>query len=272
MISNEVRTQCAKCGTWVEIGDASMVGPHGDRQPYCPDCRPTPPDRAEHDGWHRRPLASLDFETTGVDPREDRVVSYGLLGDQGGELVGFINPGIPIPALASDVHGISDAMVHDAQPAADGIAIVVDWVQSVIDRGVGLVVFNAPYDLTMLRAEAERWGVHQPDWDRLLVVDPFVIDWGIERGRLGQRKLTNVCDYYGVAIDNAHDATCDARAARDVAYEMGMRHADIGTGTLAGLAQRQREWYALRVADWNAYATDSDRQPEDPHGWPMGRV
>lgn len=272
MASNKYRKQCSGCGTWVEVGAGTIVGPHGGWQTYCRDCQPSPPGRADHDGWHRNALASLDFETTGIDPRHDRVVSYGLLGDQGGELVGLINPGQPIPPMASEVHGISDAMVTEAQPAAAGIAVVVDWVQSVIDRGVGLVVFNATYDLTMLRAEAERWGVHQPDWDRLHVVDPYVIDWGIERGRLGQRKLINVCDYYGVTIDNAHDATCDARAARDVAYEMGARHADIGAGTLATLAQRQREWYALRAADWNDYAGKNGRQLDDPHGWPLGRA
>ncbi|MEO6472247.1 MAG: exonuclease domain-containing protein [Aeromicrobium sp.] len=272
MASNKFRDQCTGCQSWVEVDAGSVVGPHGGWQTYCPNCQPAPPDRGDHDGWHMTPLASLDFETTGVDPCQDRVVSYGLLGDKGGELVGLVNPGMPIPPRSSEVHGISDAQVADAQSAAAGIAVVVDWVQSVIDRGAGLVVFNAPYDLTMLRAEAERWGVHQPDWDRLYVVDPYVIDWGIERGRLGKRKLTNVCDYYGVSIDNAHDATCDARAAREVAVEMGARHSDIGAGSLAILAQRQREWYAMRAEDWNEYAIRVDRSLNDPHGWPLSRT
>jgi len=248
-----------------------MVGPHGGWKTYCVNCRPTPPERGDHEGWHHAPLASLDFETTGIDPRQDRVVSYGLLGAQGGDRVGMINPGIPIPSQSSTVHGITDEHVVDAPEAADGIAMIVDWVQSVIDKGVGLVVYNASYDLTMLQCEADRWGVHQPDWDRLLVVDPYVIDWGIERGRLGKSRLTNVCAYYGVTIDNAHDATCDARAARDVACEMGARHPDVGKGTLANLAQSQREWYALRAERWNEYATRVGRSLDDPLGWPLSR-
>lgn len=271
MTVNKYAGQCAGCQTRVASGAGTMVGPHGGWKTYCPHCKPAPPARGEHGGWHRLPLASLDFETTGIDPLQDRVVSYGLLGDQGGESVGLINPGMPIPPRSTDVHGITDEQVADAQPAAVGIAMIVDWVQAVIDRGVGLVVFNAPYDLTMLRREAERVGVHQPDWDRLLVVDPYVLDWGIERGRLGQSKLTNVCDYYGVKIDNAHDATCDARAARDVAAEMGARQPDIGGGTLANLAQRQREWYALRAENWNEYANRVGRSLDDPHGWPLSR-
>ena len=225
----------------------------------------------DREGWHQTPLASLDFETTGVDPLVDRIISYGLLGDHGIERVGLINPGVPIPPLSTEVHGITDAQVAQAPPAVEAIVMIVDWIQDVIDRGVGLVVFNAPYDLTMLRVEAERAGLHQPDWDRLLVVDPYVIDWGIERGRLGPSKLVNVCDNYTVSIDNAHDASCDARAAREVAYQMGARHPDIGKGSLTRLAQLQREWFALRVAGWNDAVATAERLPADPHGWPLSR-
>lgn len=272
MATNKFRKQCARCSTWVEVGAGQVVGPHGGWKTYCPNCKPEPPARGNHAGWHTTPLASLDFETTGVDPARDRVVSYGLLSDQDRELVGLINPGIPIPPQSSVVHGFADADVVGAQPAPAGIEVVVDWVQDVIDHGAGLVVFNAAYDLTMLRAEAQRHGVHQPDWDRLLVVDPYVIDWGIERGRLGTRKLTDVCDYYGVVIDNAHDAACDARAARDIALEMSRRHRDIGSMTLTDLVQHQREWHALRAEDWNAYAAKNGRTLDDPHGWPLGQV
>lgn len=270
-MGDEHGMHCAGCRQPIEVAAARVMGPEGEWALFCASCRPRPPERGDHDGWHRTPLASLDFETTGVDPLEDRVVSYGLLGDQGSERLGFVNPGVPIPVLSTEVHGITDEQVGAAPAAAEAIEMIVDWVQDLIDRGVGLVVFNAAYDLTMLQAEARRSGVHQPDWDRLHVVDPYVIDWGIERGRLGPAKLTNVCDYYGVPIDNAHDATCDARAARDVAYEMGARHPHIGKGTLQHLAQLQREWFALRAESWNEYAETAERALSDPHGWPLSR-
>ncbi len=142
-------------------------------------------------------------------------------------------------------------------------------MQSLIDRGVGLVVFNAAYDLSMLHAEATRWGIKQPDWDRLLVVDPYVIDWGIHRGTLGSRKLTDVAAYYSVSLDNAHDAAADARAARGVAYEVGARHPHVAASTLDELMARQRSWYADRAEDWNAYARTVDRPLNDPDGWPL---
>lgn len=243
---------------------------------------PRPPQRGDHDGWHRIPLASLDFETTGIDPHHDRVLSYALLDESGVEITGLVNPGVPIPPASAEVHGITEAMLAEAPSSAEGLAVVVDWVQSLVERQVALVVFNATYDLTMLQAEATRLGLAQPDWSRLLVVDPLLVDWGIERGSLGppvgvpggrgqmrQRRLIDVAAYYGVRLDNAHDATCDARAARDVAVELGARHPHVGTSTLVELMTTQRAWFADRAAEWNAYAALNGRPPNDPEGWPL---
>jgi DNA polymerase III subunit epsilon len=230
---------------------------------------PRPPARGHHDGWHRVPLAALDFETTGIDPHHDRVLSYALLDETGVEITGLVDPGVPIPAASAEVHGITAAMLADAPSSTEGLAMVVEWVQSLIERQVALVVFNAAYDLTMLRSEAARLGLAQPDWSRLLVVDPFIVDWGIERGALGQRRLIDVASYYGIPLDNAHDATHDARAARDVAVELGARHPHVGTSTLTALMASQRWWFAERAAQWNGYAALQGRPLDDPDGWPL---
>jgi DNA polymerase III subunit epsilon len=231
---------------------------------------PVAPPRGDHDGWHQVALASLDFETTGVDPRTDRVLSYALLGDRGTDVAGLIDPGVPIPPGSAEVHGLTAEMLVDAQSSETGIAVVLDWVQDLVDRGVGLVVFNAAYDLTMLRAEAARAGLPQPDWDRLLVVDPYVLAWAVERRKRGPRRLTDVAAFYDVRLDNAHDAAADARAARDVAHEIGLRYPQVASASLDELVRRQKAWFAERVEDWNAYALTAGRRLDDPHGWPLG--
>lgn len=230
---------------------------------------PEPPPRGTHDGWHQVALASLDFETTGVDPSSDRVLSYALLGDRGAEVSGLVNPGVPIPPGSAEIHGLTAESLLGAPPSEVGLAVVVEWVQDLIDRGVGLVVFNAAYDLTMLRAEATRAGLSQPDWDRLMVVDPYVIGWGIDRRRRGPRRLTDVAAFYRVPLDHAHDAAADARAAREVAYEIGLRHPDAAANSLSELMQLQCAWFAERADDWNACAGPAGRRLDDPHGWPL---
>ncbi|TXL62313.1 exonuclease domain-containing protein [Aeromicrobium terrae] len=227
-----------------------------------------PPLRGTHDGWHRLPLASLDFETTGVDPRTDRILSYALI-DGPVAVSGLVDAGVPIPPASAEVHGLTAAMLTGEPTPSRVLAGILEWVESLIDRGVGLVVFNAAYDLTMLRAEARRNGLREPDWSRLLVVDPYVVDWGIARGSLGRRRLVDVAAYYGVPIESAHDAMCDARAARDVAVELGARHPHVGSLALGELMVQQRRWFADRVAEWNSYARTSGRPVDDPTGWPL---
>jgi DNA polymerase-3 subunit epsilon len=260
---------CAACGVLVAIAAGRLIGLPGRWQTVCGGCTPTPPPRGDHVGWHHAPLASLDFETTGIDPSTDRVLSYALLGDRGTDLCGLIDAGVEIPPASAAVHGLTAETLAGAPRPPEAIAGIVAWVQDLVDREIGLVVYNAAYDLTMLRAEAERWGIAQPDWHRLLVVDPYVIDWGIQRGELGPRRLTDVAAYYGVALDNAHDATSDARAARDIADEIGMRHPAVAAGTLADLMVRQRTWFADRADDWNVYARKVGRTLDDPTGWPL---
>jgi len=57
-----------------------------------------------------RPLAILDLETTGTDPKADRIVEISILklmpGEQPDHRTRRVNPGIPIPAAATEIHGI----------------------------------------------------------------------------------------------------------------------------------------------------------------------
>jgi len=65
-----------------------------------------------------RPIAFIDLETTGVNISNDRIVEIAIVKilPDGTRQVKrkLINPLIPIPSGASDVHGITDDMVKDA--------------------------------------------------------------------------------------------------------------------------------------------------------------
>ena len=268
MRSNHDDATCATCFEPVAAEAGRVVGPPGGLRVLCLTCKPQPPAVGTHRGWFTGPLAALDFEATGVDPHRDRILSYALI-DPESERESLVDAGVPIPAASAEVHGITAMSLVGAPSPREAMAVVADWVQSLIERRIGLVVFNAAYDLTLLRAEAARHGVRQPQWDRLLVVDPYVIDWGLERGGLGQRRLVDVAEYYGVVLDRAHEALADARAARDVAIQMGARHVEAGACSLADLMLRQHVWHAERIDDWNAYAAAKGRDPIDRHSWPL---
>lgn len=272
MKANKYEGRCATCGQIVKIGLGVRVGFGTEGRTLCAIHQPKPPERGDHYGWHVAPLAALDFESTGVNPREHRIISFAGIADRGDDLEGMVNPGVPIPVASKEVHGISEEDIASAPQSKDGLKPLLDWLDDVIERRIGLVIFNAPYDLTLLRSEVRRLGLREPDWDRLLVIDPLVIDWGIERGRLGPRKLVDVARYYGVDIQKAHDAACDAKAARDVAIEMSARHADVVASSLRLLVPQQRYWAAARSTDWNKYLLSKGRPLEDPRGWPFDSV
>jgi DNA polymerase-3 subunit epsilon len=82
-----------------------------------------------------RTLITFDVETTGVDPKTDRIIQIGLVTTQvDGEVferVDLINPGIPIPPEAMAVHHITDEMVADAPPfSAFATALAYEFGQA----------------------------------------------------------------------------------------------------------------------------------------------
>ena len=78
--------------------------------------------------WAELPIALVDVETTGKDASVDRVVEVGIALSRGGQIVDrknwLVNPGIPIPKEASDIHKITDEHVRDA-PRFEAIAVEV---------------------------------------------------------------------------------------------------------------------------------------------------
>jgi len=100
-------------------------------------------------------LALLDVETTGADPRRDRVTEIGLLLVDDGKVVeewcSLINPGRTIPPGIQTLTGINAAMVENA-PRFEAVAM--DLAARL--NGRLLVAHNARFDYAFLRNEFRR--------------------------------------------------------------------------------------------------------------------
>ena len=63
------------------------------------------------------PICFFDLETTGTNITQDRIIEIAVIKMMpGGEMVrrhSLVNPGIPIPAASTAIHGISDEDVKD---------------------------------------------------------------------------------------------------------------------------------------------------------------
>src|SRR5690606_40645208 len=112
-------------------------------------------------GWHREPLIGFDLETTGTDPREARIVTGAVIEVREGEPTGrrewLADPGVPIPAEAVAVHGISnERAAADGRPADQVADAIADVLTGYWRTGVPVVAYNAAFDLSLLSAELRR--------------------------------------------------------------------------------------------------------------------
>lgn len=103
-----------------------------------------------------RQVFVIDFETTDVDSSIALPCEIGLITPDGVEIGNLINPGVPIPAETSAVHGIIDEDVVDAPSVEDTWKTLVGLVQSAYDHQaekapVILVAHNCHYEQGILR-------------------------------------------------------------------------------------------------------------------------
>lgn len=231
-------------------------------------------------GWHRELLIGFDLETTGTDPREARIVTAAVIevadGERRGHRTWLADPGIPIPAGATAVHGITDARAAAEGSPPDRVAdAVAEALTGYWRAGVPVVAYNAPFDLTLLAAELRRHRL--PSLAEQLggapvgpVIDPLTVDRAVDRYRKGSRRLSAVCAEYGVALEDAHDASADALAAARLARAIALRHPKVAALGPAALHERQIAWAAERAADFQAYLRrKGERGAVVDGGWPL---
>ena len=230
--------------------------------------------------WYEGPLASFDTETTGVDVEHDRIVTAALVSQDtpGGPVRRrdwAADPGLPIPAGATAVHGLTDAWArqHGRPPAVVVEEIALALADSA-RAGLPLVIMNAPYDLTLLDRELRRhrgsslgqYAAGAP----LLVVDPRVLDKHLDRYRKGRRTLTDLCAHYGVELGSAHDAAADATAAMGLVRAIGARfEARLGELNPPELHLRQAVWHAAQARGLQRWFTRSGSPELVDTSWPL---
>ena len=95
-------------------------------------------------------FVALDLETTGLDPRLDRIVEVGAVIFRGNEVLGthetLVDPGIRIHPRITAIHGITNKMTTGSPTPEEAV--------SELERFIGsrpLVIQNAPFDLGFIQ-------------------------------------------------------------------------------------------------------------------------
>ncbi|WP_037616332.1 exonuclease domain-containing protein [Streptomyces aureus] len=200
-----------------------------------------------------------DTETTGPNPLEDRIVTAAFIvrgGDQKEhDFSWLINPGIPIPAEATAVHGITDEMVQvyglNPKTALDEIANCLAYA---IGQNLPVIAFNHSFDWSILHYDLIRNGlptVHdRVGTGPLPLLDPHVIDRQyLQRLRgSGMRKLKPTAERYGVELEDWHTAEADALAALLITEALFAKYGQLNSMGPQQLYAAQKAWRAEQQA------------------------
>lgn len=120
--------------------------------------------------WHDEHWISVDTETTGTNAFEDRIVTAAVVhlkpGHRPRSLTWVIDPGVPIPDEAAQVHGWTTERIANhrdhrgpAMQPDQALFEIAGQVALAITQGVPVIVFNAAYDLSIIEAECARHDV-----------------------------------------------------------------------------------------------------------------
>ena len=106
-----------------------------------------------------RPLAVFDIESTGLNPRTDRILELAVVRlEPGGgrtERRWLLDPGVPIPAESTAVHGITDETVRGAPRFEEKAAEILAFFRDCDLGGFGLSRLDVP----ILEEEFARCGM-----------------------------------------------------------------------------------------------------------------
>ena len=224
--------------------------------------------------WAKK-LAVFDLETTGLVLDQARIVTACVtVIDENGEIADdqlewLANPGIPIPEVATAVHGIdNETAQRDGRPPKDVVAEVLAKLSSFFEAGIPVVAYNAPYDFTILHYEALRNGL-TPLSNPAPVIDPLVIAKFLDRYRGGKRRLELTAAHYGVELTDAHNATADAVAAGRVAQAIARKFAKRLSIDAAELHDLQIVWSKDLDLDFEKFMQGKDPSFKTTLGWPL---
>ena len=154
---------------------------------------------------------SVDVETTGLSPKQDKIIEIGAVRVRDGQIVGsftcFVNPGRILPAHITELTGILQEQVDEAETMESVLPAFLEFAGD-----LPLVGHRILFDYGFLKRAAvnmrldfERSGV-----DTLKLSRQFLSE-------LPSRRLSALCEHFEIPIQ-AHRALEDARATH-ILYE-----------------------------------------------------
>lgn len=158
------------------------------------------------------PFVVVDLETTGLEPRLDRIIEVAAVKIQNGRIIDqweqLINPGVFIPQTTTDITGITTEMLQ-GEP---GFTEIADELIKFIGEESIFVAHNAEFDRSFLNFTLDR---HDLDGLR----NPYLCTFKLAKHMypaLPKYSLGALTERFNIQLDRAHRALEDARATAEL--------------------------------------------------------
>ena len=165
-------------------------------------------------------VAGIDFETTGLDPVEDRIVQVAVVIFDGPSLVdswsSVVNPeGVPISPKAAEINQLSNEQVAKGPTFAEEVE---ERLRSMTE-GRLVVAHRLPFDASFWNESCQRIGISPPERQGMC---SKVLTYGT--GRKG--KLIDIAQKMGIEFSGRDhqalpDAEASVRVAKRISWEVG---------------------------------------------------
>lgn len=172
-----------------------------------------------YDMMQRQNWVVLDTETTGLD-RPAEICSIAIVDHRGATLLDcLIRTKLPIPPVATAIHGITDDMVAEAPTWPEIRPTVLSLI-----KGLDVVVYNAVYDRKLMHWSDEAWNAeertdYKADATWWCAMEMYAAHHGERHPYYGSyvwQKLSAACLQMDVPFSDQHTALGDSLATREL--------------------------------------------------------
>ena len=199
---------------------------------------PPPPRVLRRAPWTAAAFAALDFETTGLDPSRDAVVSFGVVPVLGGRVVvggavyREVAPSAPLTAASVVVHGLRPVDLAGAPGLEEARAELAAAL-----AGRFPLAWGAGIEAAFL---ARIFGGRPRAWRRRIVDVLRLAELAGEIPAEGEPSLAAAAARLGVPVERPHHALDDALTTAQVFLVLVARLAPRGYDTPARLLRASR--------------------------------
>ena len=176
----------------------------------------------ENDKFFDSPFVVFDFETTGLDTRNARIIEIGAIKYIGKKEVArfsqLINPNQALSSDITRITGIDDSMLVGKPQMQDVLPQFHDFL-----RGSIGVAHNAEFDLGMLYHESNRLGI-SCDYTvicTLKLARAFV--------KIESRNLDALSKHFGLEFESRHRSIGDILVTAQVLWKILEEHPELQT-------------------------------------------